>query len=510
MSAPVTATQLVNAGTDTDHIAEIATSTGLTATDRLGNTKRTLQGALLSIGWMVPVAYTAGLNMTAGNQVVSYSGELYAPKIADLPFTTSGTFETSKFYPIPEGMLRTELSNLDGSSRIGHTNSATDAIEETVETVLNRFISRDGFADDADFQAAGNDPIQKLNQVDIYASSTNWVQLVLGDRGTVLRPAVSNSRTTFNVTPNGTPSGTNTSYGTIRVWGQDVEADPNGSRTSINMEMHYDGDLALRSRLATRSEGTPVLPHPDFYWQVNGSNCLYVGRKKDGTTGRTNWGVFPRGYAFVTSVTTFWSASEVVVAGDKRLIAKSDYLYLECTTGGTTGSSEPTPTNAGTSGLADGTAVWDVKSRLYLAGSTEATSAIPAIWGNEDGNTGFGTLNPQAGYHFASATRFDAGIDFTNASVTGARLKNILSATVSTNFGGTVTAGGVQTASVTVTGAAVGDCVILGLDVDNMLQGLVFQAYVDSTNSVTIQCQNFNASTRNPTTKTYRVTVLKY
>ena len=40
MSAPVTATQLVNAGTDTDHIAEIATSTGLTATDRLGNTKR--------------------------------------------------------------------------------------------------------------------------------------------------------------------------------------------------------------------------------------------------------------------------------------------------------------------------------------------------------------------------------------------------------------------------------------------------------------------------------------
>ena len=99
--------------------------------------------------------------MTAGNQVVSYSGELYAPKIADLPFTTSGTFETSKFYPIPEGMLRTELSNLDGSSRIGHTNSATDAIEETVETVLNRFISRDGFADDADFQAAGNDPIQK-------------------------------------------------------------------------------------------------------------------------------------------------------------------------------------------------------------------------------------------------------------------------------------------------------------------------------------------------------------
>ena len=380
----------------------------------------------------------------------------------------------------------------------------------TVQTKLGRFVSRFDYATDESFAAVGTDASVKLNQIDIYKSASNWAQLITGDRGVVLRSNVDDSRVTFNVIPTGTVAGTNTSYGTIRVWGQDIEADPNGSRTSINMEMHYDSDEALRCRLATRSEGTPALPHPDFYWQVNGSNCLYVGRKKDGTTGRTNWGVFPRGYAFVTSVTDFWAASEVVVAGDKRLIAKSDYLYLECTTGGTTGSSEPTPTNAGTSSLSDGTAVWDVKSRLYLAGSTEATSAIPAIWGNEDGNTGFGTLNPQAGYHFASAARFDAGIDFTNASVTGARLKNILSATVSTNFGGTVTAGGVQTASVTVTGAAVGDCVILGMDVDNMLQGLVFQAYVDSTDSVTIQCQNFNASTRNPTTKTYRVTVLKY
>ncbi len=115
MTAPVTLTQLKNASADCNHIADIATTTALTVTDRTGTVKRSMAGAIRSIGWAVPVAYTSGLIMTLANQTVSYDGELYAPDPNYLPFTTSGTFETTKFIPLPEGMLRYELEATTGT-----------------------------------------------------------------------------------------------------------------------------------------------------------------------------------------------------------------------------------------------------------------------------------------------------------------------------------------------------------------------------------------------------------
>lgn len=150
MTAPVTLTQLQNAATDCDHIAAIATSTSTTATDRLGNTKKTLQGALLALGWQVPVAYTSGLSMTAGSQTVSYNGELYAPKIADLPFTTSGTFETAKFYVVPGGSIRSDLAETDGSDLVGFTQSGTGAIARTVQDELRERVTVTQFGAIAD------------------------------------------------------------------------------------------------------------------------------------------------------------------------------------------------------------------------------------------------------------------------------------------------------------------------------------------------------------------------
>ena len=45
----ITITDLTNAKLDVDHIAEIATSTALTATDRMGGVKSTLAAAIDSI-----------------------------------------------------------------------------------------------------------------------------------------------------------------------------------------------------------------------------------------------------------------------------------------------------------------------------------------------------------------------------------------------------------------------------------------------------------------------------
>lgn len=108
MAAPIQPIDLQNAKQDTDHIAAIATSTALTATDRLGRSKLTIDGvidrtkqmatvALGNLGYLPPVAYAAGIVLSATNQTVSREGVVYAPRIDALPFTTSGVFENDKF-----------------------------------------------------------------------------------------------------------------------------------------------------------------------------------------------------------------------------------------------------------------------------------------------------------------------------------------------------------------------------------------------------------------------------
>lgn len=56
-----------------------------------------LTAGIGTIGYLPPVQYAAGISMTIGVQQVEYGGVTYAPLLAALPFTTSGTFETAKF-----------------------------------------------------------------------------------------------------------------------------------------------------------------------------------------------------------------------------------------------------------------------------------------------------------------------------------------------------------------------------------------------------------------------------
>lgn len=152
MALPIQPIDLQNAKQDTDHIAAIATSTALTATDRLGQTKRTLAGvdayaqgrvdtliddttqmatvALGNLGYLPPVAYAAGIVLSATNQTVSQDGIVYAPRIDALPFTTSGLFETDKF--------RIVQSEFGGISTDGNLSAAASWVPvPKVKTVLD-------------------------------------------------------------------------------------------------------------------------------------------------------------------------------------------------------------------------------------------------------------------------------------------------------------------------------------------------------------------------------------
>ena len=96
-------------------------------------------------GYEPPVAYGAGIDMLDASQTVEYLGEVYAPVLADLPFTTSGTFETAKFRLI-QGVASTDLAAPSGASMIGYTPAGTGAVATTVQSQLRKGLTAVDYA----------------------------------------------------------------------------------------------------------------------------------------------------------------------------------------------------------------------------------------------------------------------------------------------------------------------------------------------------------------------------
>lgn len=133
---------LFNAG----KLDEVVSGDGHYYTDRLGVNRRTMEGisaaadvVLGGIGYAPPVAYAAGISMTLTTQTVEYSGEVYAPKVGNLPFTTSGTFEAEKFRLI-QGVSSVDLSASSGSALVGYDGG-------TVQDVLDGAVSKTDYAE---------------------------------------------------------------------------------------------------------------------------------------------------------------------------------------------------------------------------------------------------------------------------------------------------------------------------------------------------------------------------
>lgn len=130
MSA-VTIKQLDDAALDVLHISDVATSTGATSTDRLGNVKRTVKGAVDSIAafnsrgaWVTGTAY-------ALKDLVSNGGTWYACVVAH---TSSASFatDTASKWRIHQGMVAGDLSGTSGASLIGWIRSKAGAVATTL------------------------------------------------------------------------------------------------------------------------------------------------------------------------------------------------------------------------------------------------------------------------------------------------------------------------------------------------------------------------------------------
>lgn len=172
--------QLNNVETDSRTIESVVNSPLETTVNRNGVTLTTIAGfnkkmvqAIIDAGYKVPVLYQAGLDITDITQTVEYNGEVYSPKFEELPFETSGTFETSKFR-ILQGVTKLALSAENGGNIIGfEKTNVNDKLKESIS-----ILDCGGFGDGA-----------TANNIALSLAKT---------KGDLIRfPRVNNSETTY-------------------------------------------------------------------------------------------------------------------------------------------------------------------------------------------------------------------------------------------------------------------------------------------------------------------------
>jgi hypothetical protein len=80
-----------------EKLDEFINGTGDYYTDRLGVQHLTLVGALRKVGYEVPVAFASGLSIVRSTQTVTNAGLTYQANPANVPFTTTGTFNPAQW-----------------------------------------------------------------------------------------------------------------------------------------------------------------------------------------------------------------------------------------------------------------------------------------------------------------------------------------------------------------------------------------------------------------------------
>jgi hypothetical protein len=88
------------------------------------------------------------------------------------------------------------------------------------------------------------------------------------------------------------------------------------------------------------------------------------------------------------------------------------------------------------------------------------------------------------------------------------RTAAFLPATAALNFG-SVAAQSFADLTITVTGAATGDCVSLGVPTEAVTAGIVYSAWVSATNTVTVRAHNYTAGALDPASGTFKAAILR-
>lgn len=93
-------------------------------------------------------------------------------------------------------------------------------------------------------------------------------------------------------------------------------------------------------------------------------------------------------------------------------------------------------------------------------------------------------------------------------SVEGNVVAHVLSASATLDFG-SVSAQSFADLTVTVTGAATGDCVSLGVPTASITAGIVYSAWVSATNTVTVRAHNYTAGALDPASGSFKAAIVR-
>ncbi|AEK63184.1 GDSL-type esterase/lipase family protein [Collimonas fungivorans] len=135
----LTIVDLDNAKLDVDHIADIATSPASTATDRKGNTKLTVQGAVDTIKSVNIRGAWATATTYAIKDVVSNLGSWYICVIAN---TSGPTFTgDAANWRVYQGVMGESLAADAGALLVGFKQAGTGSISQTIDRKLHEVVS---------------------------------------------------------------------------------------------------------------------------------------------------------------------------------------------------------------------------------------------------------------------------------------------------------------------------------------------------------------------------------
>ncbi len=133
-------TDLNNAKVDVDFIADVANSPNPTAVDRLGRTRKTLEGALETLMAVNPRGAWAAATAYALKDLVLVSDVTY---ICTIPHTSAGAFATDLTagrWAIYQGITPARLAESDGSELVGHEADVAGAVTQTLFDRLARTV----------------------------------------------------------------------------------------------------------------------------------------------------------------------------------------------------------------------------------------------------------------------------------------------------------------------------------------------------------------------------------
>lgn len=151
-----------------------------------------IQSAYLPAGYNAPVDYVAGVILSSATQTVAYQGEVYAPKAAELPFTTSGVFEVAKFVQI-RSVASVDLTSSGGSALVGYIPAGTGAVATTVEQKLRENVSTNDYENyqaPSDSSVALQKTVDQAFSVNAVAKNQNTTSARIAASSVKLRPGL--------------------------------------------------------------------------------------------------------------------------------------------------------------------------------------------------------------------------------------------------------------------------------------------------------------------------------